>query len=348
MYSRFHKTHRVRIHGLIQDVFNCSTFDAMLSAFGENYVGEVCNVTGRIIRTNLSPKLIELVREESFDLKHTPNQTNPKGVTMYDPLFEQIFGESNLAGILTPKEYQSLQSLLSQVVPTTDDILLQYAKDAIPLGDDNAVSGQRCTQKDCAFCAPKTVNRERVQFEPASSETYQQAAKGERPWPLHSVAINGSISDIPAIKGVVLKDSNSGQSITLDTMMKINNSILVNYLTSIAPTNKRFAITRDPDVILETLLKYVADTTDAANDVIKASRSPVIQQAIFDESVESLKRRTYIAFGDLMSVNRLSYEYVVDNAEANVFNLSVKDGNRTQRICTIRYSNLQYTIEVFR
>lgn len=261
MYSRHHKTHRVRIRSLIQDVINCSTFDDMVATYGENYAGEICNVTGRYIQTNLPT-----TPEKLFILT--------TGATMYDPIHEHVFGESNLADILG-----------------TIEIVTEHVR----------------------------------------SESDRR-----------------SLKDVVFIK---MNDQLNNPNGNVDTIQEIANWIHQRFTNELGRINqpepaKNFAVTSDPSKVIEIFNLFLAHTDKQAKDQITQSLSPVVQEALYKTARSYLERSEYIAFGEQLQYQGNSNEFVIDNAQPNVFNLSVMRGSSTQRICTISYNNLQYSVEI--
>lgn len=204
-------------------------------------------------------------------------------------------------------------------------------------------------------------------------EDYREAAAGNRPFPVNAIGLDflaDALATLPEIKGVNLKDSTTYRGVMNEAKDLLNDPTahgaeivdkilallgiedtgrnLLDYVNLPEPKANRFVITRDPVDVFSVFKLFMASTEAQASREASVSRSPDVNLAIYEESVESLKRRTYIAFGDLMNLPRLPLDYIADNAEENVFNLSAKGADFTQHICTVRYNKFEYTIEVFR
>lgn len=435
--------HWVMYNGTPTSILSPLTFDQMAETYGKDYLGEECNVTGKLT-ANLA----------SFVMLEQPS--NPTtGEAMYDPIHEEVFGESNLADDVIPhiprKESPVWTDLLGAI-----EILTEHFQREVDSNPTTTKPATQCNKPNCAFCVKTTEVEENVNLSVAARllrsrraseaakpteeptltprkrsdierllynaeiqypesaefivvrggrdgfslydflqekgyegsveefldgllikptrptvEEYLEAAAGNRPFPVNAIApdsLANALATLPKIKGVNLHDSDTYRGVMNEGKDLLNDptahgTAIVNTILALLgiedtamdlpefkePKAKRFVITRDPVDVYNVFKLFMASTEARASLAAAASRSPDINLAIYEESVESLKRRTYIAFGDIMNVPRLPLDYIVDNAESNVFNLSAKGVDFTQNICTIRYNDkFEYTIEVFR
>lgn len=156
--------HRIRRGDREVTVYGGHTYEEMGELYDEDYIGEVCIVTGSLIKPFISPKLEELLKEAAFEFSQGPhgqtayelwcnldgNNTDktystfiksispPKGEAMHDPLHESVFGESNLADAVRGDSTTTQINLN----PSWQEL---YAQDCADFGVD--IANQRLVQR---------------------------------------------------------------------------------------------------------------------------------------------------------------------------------------------------------
>lgn len=329
------RAHRLLHCGGVRDVLSDMTFEEMCEIYENEYLGEVSITTGFMVRPFLSPHVKELIREaaneyavingldtyavwvqsggigtrEDFMRSIAP----PKEVVMYDPLFEEIFGMTNVAdSVVVSPELKSAIDKMNE---------------------------------------PEPVGV--TQVDHPTAEDYAAAAKGLIPFPSRPTKpLMEMCPELKGVIFKQSKMSPEMEAL-FNSIMGAHAETFEQILDLAKEEGRKLAlrwlITYDQFLVNKALAKFLRRCGNKAEAHAAERRSGDKQLRLFAIAEKATHEQFNVSVEELFAYTDEPYEYIVDAVQDNTFNLAIRNKHGVIiPMLSIKYAEFGFTFTAHR
>jgi hypothetical protein len=305
------RAHRLLHCGGARDVLSDLSFEEMGQIYGDEYLGEVSITTGLLMTPYISPRVKESMQEAASEYAFINGMDTygvwvqaggvgtradfmrsiapPKEPAMYDPLFEEIFGMTNVADFV---------------------VVSPELKNAIDKMNE-----------------PEPVGV--IQVREPTAEDYAAAAAGLIPFPSRPTKpLMEVLPELKGVFLKQSKMSPEMEALFASIMGAHAENFEQIFDLAKEEGRKaqlRWMITYDQFLVNKALAKFLRRCGNAAELLAEERRSGDKQMRLFAIAEKAVHDQFNVAVEELFAYTDEPYEYIIDAVQDNTFNLAIRN-----------------------